>query len=121
MSRTIGITGTHTIRTLMAVALTKVDRVEAGNEDKWIQFIEKWGHRCFVTCPCAGPDARSKTKLNGWAGDRDIEKKILENNPWRRIVPVNQRGIHKLRGALSEFLAEMIKGRLLIQKLTLKL
>lgn len=111
MSRTIGIAETC-IRVLMIVALTKVDRVEEGNEAKWCQFIEKWGRRCFVTCPHAGPDARRKSKLNGWERDREIEKKILDNDPWRLIVPANQRGIHKLTGAISQGLAELIKGRL---------
>ena len=112
MSRTIGITETRIIRALMVVALTKVDRVEEGNEVKWLQFIAKWGRRYFVTCPHAGPDARRKSKLNGWERDREIEKKILDNEPWNLIVPANQRGIHKLTGAISEGLAEMIKGRL---------
>lgn len=94
-------------RTLIIVALTKVDRVQPGDHEYWLQTVRDGVDRYFITRLHA-PD--TKGHAQSWEDDRKDEEKCLTNQPWCHVQK-QQRGTENLTEALSKRLADMIKGR----------
>lgn len=94
-------------KVLTVVALTKVDRVQPGDQEYWLDILRNEAGRYFVTRLHA-PDTEGQTKK--WEDDRKDEEKTLANRPWC-LADKRQLGTKNLTGALSRRLAEMIKKR----------
>jgi hypothetical protein len=97
----------HVLRRLIVVALTKVDRVQQGDHEYWLEILKHGGGRYFITRLHA-PDTKSRAQ--SWEDDRKDEEKSLTNQPWCQVQK-QQRGTGNLTEALSMRLADMIKGR----------
>jgi hypothetical protein len=93
---------------LIIVALTKVDRVQPGDQKYWLDILHQGAGRYFVTRLHA-PDIEGDLQKT-WDEDRVDENKLLTNTPWceadRRIL-----GSKKLIRSVGKRLAELIKKR----------
>jgi hypothetical protein len=93
---------------LIVVVLTKVDRVQVGDQDYWLDLLRKGAGRYFVTRLHA-PDTEGR--VTTWKQDREEEAKILSNQPWCEREIKRYLGTKNLIQYLSRRLAEMIKKR----------
>jgi hypothetical protein len=93
---------------LIIVALTKVDRVQPGDQKYWLDILHQGAGRYFVTRLHA-PDIEGNPQRT-WDEDREDENTLLSNAPWckadRRIL-----GSKKLIRSVGKRLAELIKKR----------
>ncbi len=90
------------------VALTKVDRVQPGHWEFWLNILRTEAGRYFVT-RLHEPDIEGQVPKT-WDQDREAEDKIFNNQPWCK-ADRSYLGSQKLTLSLSKRLAQMIKKR----------
>ncbi|TCD65552.1 hypothetical protein EIP91_002516 [Steccherinum ochraceum] len=96
--------------------LTKPDRIPAGDDEEWIDFIkndvESLENGWYSV---KQPDSRELKAGISWAEARDKEKEFFAStSPWCDLDAMYQRqlGTHNLTERLSEVLSELISKRL---------
>lgn len=95
----------------MVVALTKIDRVQAGDQAYWLEILRNGAGRYFAT-RLHEPDTKSRALK--WEEDRAEEMKIFKNQPWCQLPDKRCLGSQMLTRSLSKRLAELIKKRYIL-------